>query len=593
MTGLSVAGLGDMNGDGLPDLAISVQRGTSFIVYVMWGEGVAATDVSLSDIENGVKGFRIFGEQGYYTGLSISKVGDVNKDGSADLIVGAIPFPGSLSTEQRSYLIFGNSNFTKGTADIVLGLPASSSADNRVIVIAGGGFIVAGPGDVNGDGFDDIMIVDVNNYLYKESSYVIFYPRHLSAPPTLMPSPMPSSPPYTSSMPSSSFPQSGSSMPSSKASLQPSTINQSGSSMPSSNALQQPLTINPTVSPSPLPSRAPSRYPTVIRSRSPTATLTPSNHMDPLLSLNPTASPTVAASSLLLPRSEYHIRTVNLSSARINGVFYGNDGENEIFEISSLSKDGSRNSGWSGTIIGGTGSKVYVIYPKDPSQPANTIVIADFDSSTDVIDLSHITGVGSEVDLSSLTPPLTYFLPDNQKIVLANILTTQVLSDKNFLFQSSLATNNDSSSSSRIDIFDSSLLIPLIVLVVIMIFVVAFYRSGESEEKKKKEKSGKVKPNNIRGNDAIERVWKESNESEMIERELECDESERLADLIRFKNYDIEKNTENYDNQKEDDFSSSEINSSSLSIEEDNNYYYYDDYDDIEWNHHSSFQPRN
>lgn len=94
LTGISVAGLGDVNGDSLNDLAISLQRGGLFMVYVIYGEGSrTANDVNLSDVNNGGKGFRIIGEMGYYTGLSISSIGDVNKDGLSDLVIGAISYP--------------------------------------------------------------------------------------------------------------------------------------------------------------------------------------------------------------------------------------------------------------------------------------------------------------------------------------------------------------------------------------------------------------------------------------------------------------------------------------------------------------------
>eukprot|EP01042_Synura_sphagnicola_P010129 gene10129-13006_t len=53
LTGISVAGIGDMNGDGRRDLALSVQRGGLFMVYVLWGEGGGGKDVLLADISNG------------------------------------------------------------------------------------------------------------------------------------------------------------------------------------------------------------------------------------------------------------------------------------------------------------------------------------------------------------------------------------------------------------------------------------------------------------------------------------------------------------------------------------------------------------
>lgn len=56
------------------------------MVYVIWGGEGGGNDVLLSEVSNGVKGFSVTGEQGYYTGLSISGLGDVNGDGMSDLV---------------------------------------------------------------------------------------------------------------------------------------------------------------------------------------------------------------------------------------------------------------------------------------------------------------------------------------------------------------------------------------------------------------------------------------------------------------------------------------------------------------------------
>ncbi len=67
-----------------------------------------------------------------------------------------------------------------------------------------------------------------------------------------------------------------------------------------------------------------------------------------------------------------------------------------------MSSDGKRKSGWSGTIIGGRGKKVYVIYPKDPSQPVNRIILQDFDRMTDVMDLFSFSQIKSDYKLRNL-----------------------------------------------------------------------------------------------------------------------------------------------------------------------------------------------
>ena len=147
-----------------------------------------------------MKGLKIVGEQGYYTGLSITSVGDVNKDSLADLVIGAIPYPDRFTKQpQKSYVIAG-SNTPLSTVDVNLGDVNASS----VVHILGGGFVVSGPGDVNEDGIDDIMITNFKEYVGKGNAYIISYPPKLSSPPTFRPSSFPSSPPscYSSKQPS-------------------------------------------------------------------------------------------------------------------------------------------------------------------------------------------------------------------------------------------------------------------------------------------------------------------------------------------------------------------------------------------------------
>lgn len=90
---------------------------------------------------------------------SVSNAGDVNGDGFDDMIVGA----------QNAYA-FGNTKPGAGEGDIIFGssaLPATVDLANlgsRGITIFGAdagdhaGVSVSGVGDVNGDGFDDLII---------------------------------------------------------------------------------------------------------------------------------------------------------------------------------------------------------------------------------------------------------------------------------------------------------------------------------------------------------------------------------------------------------------------------------------------------
>jgi Ca2+-binding RTX toxin-like protein len=161
--GISVSGAGDVNGDGFDDIVIGADdadpRGRrSGATYVVFG-AAAGFDASLdlSDLDGG-NGFQISGEDAEDgSGRSVSAAGDVNGDGFADIIIGASGADPSGEGSDASYVVFGTARGFE--AELRL-----SELDGRNgFQISGeegdfSGVSVSGAGDVDGDGFDDLLV---------------------------------------------------------------------------------------------------------------------------------------------------------------------------------------------------------------------------------------------------------------------------------------------------------------------------------------------------------------------------------------------------------------------------------------------------
>ncbi len=169
-SGRSVSGAGDVNGDGFDDFVIGAHQAAgptnnrlySGESYLIFGKADWATTPSIDLASLGAAGVTIFGiAADDRSGFSVSNAGDINADGYDDLLIGAIGGDGSANNKAdagESYVVFGKSNWS-GTPTINL----SSLANNGITIfgdVAGdiSGISVSAAGDVDGDGFDDLLI---------------------------------------------------------------------------------------------------------------------------------------------------------------------------------------------------------------------------------------------------------------------------------------------------------------------------------------------------------------------------------------------------------------------------------------------------
>ena len=161
--GYAVAGVGDLNNDGIPDLAIGATR-----------DDTSATDAGIAFVLHGpvdandtiaVRADAAFtGEAAGDIAGEVAVAGDVNGDGLADLLVGA---QWNSSKAGAAYVLLGPASADRslGAADIIYrGVAADDEATSSL----------SGIGDTDGDGLDDIAIAGKNVDLAGENAGCIY-----------------------------------------------------------------------------------------------------------------------------------------------------------------------------------------------------------------------------------------------------------------------------------------------------------------------------------------------------------------------------------------------------------------------------------
>jgi hypothetical protein len=163
--GISVSGVGDFNKDGIDDFIVGghgfdpPSRTDAGAAVVIFGKTSGWADINLASFTSGSAGFWIWGAATDDRWGSFTRAGDVNGDGTDDIIMGSTGAdPQSRSRAGSSYVIFGYSAGTYSTVD--LSVFSSGSAGFKILGAAAGDYSGggAGAGDVNGDGYSDVIV---------------------------------------------------------------------------------------------------------------------------------------------------------------------------------------------------------------------------------------------------------------------------------------------------------------------------------------------------------------------------------------------------------------------------------------------------
>lgn len=159
--GSAVSDAGDVNGDGIDDILIGAHGNDTFLdgagkTYLVFGNSSgfhSQFSLSMADAS-------FLGEvEGDWSGIAIAGGGDVNGDGFDDILIGARYNNQAGTASGKTYLIFGkntgwfpNMNLVNSDASFLGEFPEDFSGSALSIA-----------GDVDDDGFDDILIASPGN----------------------------------------------------------------------------------------------------------------------------------------------------------------------------------------------------------------------------------------------------------------------------------------------------------------------------------------------------------------------------------------------------------------------------------------------
>lgn len=170
--------VGDLNGDDLDDLLISAPQATKGakadvgIVYLVYGQKKNFTGATPLSSSTAVAAKFTGEEKNHLLGyFSLNFIGDVNGDGFNDAAVGAHGYDAGGTTERGAvYILHGQNTLLSGTQSIRTAATTVLEGEN-----AGDGVSqIVGVGDVNADGYDDMVVGAPGTNAFTGSAYLYY-----------------------------------------------------------------------------------------------------------------------------------------------------------------------------------------------------------------------------------------------------------------------------------------------------------------------------------------------------------------------------------------------------------------------------------